>query len=671
MVDTIALTAFGYNSLQLLYDPSSGDSPSGQLHAATGIAIDSTNPSNLIFAGQIATTSLNGSNQISVNGYSGTDLNADTARGLSISFNDDGDANTPNLSLEFVVQAHNGDSLLLERVVGADAQGLGGTLTGEYYVYYRNIPALDDGDGDGFSDATWSEADRDAPDGLTSMQEPFGDRIDAAALADAMPDQVQQNQLQLAALTTGIAPNTDQDGNTIYSADTSFGEYFYTGEPVSIFNEGGGVYRFEQEDPSFPGFPAVVYGRVVAHTEDGLLFYTGADRTAPPSEDALQPAAGISDREPDARFQFFVVSFDPGFSGISSNAPVTFTEAGPDAGGNPAPLGLETAPVCFAEGTLIAAPHAARRIETLGPGELVMTARGAIRAVKWIGSMVSRPSRHPRPHEVNPVRVRAGAFGDGLPVRDLRLSPGHAVYVDGVLIPVSHLVNGATIVQEEVDEICYYHVELDSHDVLLAEGLPCESYLDDGNRASFVNAGEHVELFGRLDPKSWDEACAPMVAAGPQLVEVQQRLHARAEELGWVKHEDADLALAADGAEIAPMHRSGNRFWFAVPAATSLQLRSNSGVLAHVMPGLGDRRRLGVAVSEVRIDGITLDLEAATFGKGFYAPERREAHSWRWTDGAAELASPLAGPAMVEIELAMNAPSWKRPTPELRLAAAS
>ncbi len=78
------------------------------------------------------------------------------------------------------------------------------------------------------------------------------------------------------------------------------------------------------------------------------------------------------------------------------------------------------------------------------------------------------------------------------------LSPDHAVFVDDVLVPVRHLINGSTIVQEPVAEVTYYHVELATHDVILAEGLPCESYLDTGNRAVFVNGGAET-LHGEDD----------------------------------------------------------------------------------------------------------------------------------------------------------------------------
>ncbi len=326
---------------------------------------------------------------------------------------------------------------------------------------------------------------------------------------------------------------------------------------------------------------------------------------------------------------------------------------------------------CFAEGTAIATPAGETAVEDLRVGDLVTTASGAERPVIWIGQSMVRPAKHPRPNEVNPVRIRRGAFGENLPVRDLVVSPGHALYVDGVLIPAGHLVNGATIVQEEAETIRYFHVELDSHDVLLAAGLPCESYLDDGNRASFANSNEVVELNGRLDPKSWEDACAPWVGAGPQLDEVRRALHDRAEAMDWMKSEDADLLIVADGIAVAPLHVVGDRSWFQLPRAQALTLQSNSGVLAQLMPGVRDSRRLGVAVREVRVNGEVLALDNDAFGAGFYGLESHAATSWRWTNGAASLALRLDAPVVVEVAVHMVAPTWKRRAPTLRLVQAA
>jgi len=129
-------------------------------------------------------------------------------------------------------------------------------------------------------------------------------------------------------------------------------------------------------------------------------------------------------------------------------------------------------------------------VERLREGDRILTAAGETKSISWIGHRLLDCRRHAKPRDVWPVRVRAGAFGDAAPWRDLWLSPDHAVFVDGVLIPIKHLINDISIEQVPVCEVRYYHVELARHEVLLAEGLPCESYLDTGNRSNFSNGGD-------------------------------------------------------------------------------------------------------------------------------------------------------------------------------------
>jgi hypothetical protein len=322
-----------------------------------------------------------------------------------------------------------------------------------------------------------------------------------------------------------------------------------------------------------------------------------------------------------------------------------------------------TAP-CFAEGTRILTARGEVAVEDLVEGDEVVTARGGLRPAIWIGSRRIRCDRHPRPSEVNPVRVRAGAFGDGLPTRDLRLSPGHAVEIDGVLVPVSQLINGATIVQEEVEAIRYFHVELDAHDVILAEGLACESYLDDGNRQVFGNAPGHLALYGRLDPQDWDQACLPVLRPGPESEALRERLLVRAQTLGWTLNRTAQITLEADGQALAPVFSTEQRLWFLAPAAQRLVLRSPASVPALVIPGHADLRRLGVALADLRIDGEAVDLASDALNHGFHPPEHHEAGGvrrlWRWTDGAAELPATPAS-TMIEIEVSMVSPRWVAP----------
>ena len=186
---------------------------------------------------------------------------------------------------------------------------------------------------------------------------------------------------------------------------------------------------------------------------------------------------------------------------------------------------------CFAPGTRVQTERGEVAVEKLREGDFVVTLSGggAIKAVRWIGVSRIDIDRHPAGRTISPIRVHEGAFGDGIPHRDLLLSPDHSVYVDGVLIPVHCLVNGTTIWRENVrGVVTYYHVELDEHDVLVTEGLPTESYLDTGNRAAFVNGGSVAQLHPDFAQWRWEaHACAPIVVSGPAVESVRARLTQR------------------------------------------------------------------------------------------------------------------------------------------------
>jgi O-antigen biosynthesis protein len=96
---------------------------------------------------------------------------------------------------------------------------------------------------------------------------------------------------------------------------------------------------------------------------------------------------------------------------------------------------------------------------------------------------------------VLPIVVRAGALAPAIPARDLCLSPRHALFLDGVLVPVELLVNSQTILQAEaVDRVDYFHLEFEAHELILAEGAPAESYVECDNRQGFHNAQEFAAL---------------------------------------------------------------------------------------------------------------------------------------------------------------------------------
>ncbi len=182
---------------------------------------------------------------------------------------------------------------------------------------------------------------------------------------------------------------------------------------------------------------------------------------------------------------------------------------------------------CFASGTGIATTRGLVPVQSIRPGDHVCTVLGGDTAeVIWVGRRAVDCARHPNPTKVWPVRVSAHAFGRGMPASDLVLSPDHAVYVDRVLIPIRLLVNGQSVRQELTDRVMYHHVELARHDVLLANGMPAESYLDTGDRSKFSNGGVIV-LHPDFSARAWEmQGCAPLVQTGPVLAAVRKRLAA-------------------------------------------------------------------------------------------------------------------------------------------------
>jgi phospholipase/lecithinase/hemolysin len=177
---------------------------------------------------------------------------------------------------------------------------------------------------------------------------------------------------------------------------------------------------------------------------------------------------------------------------------------------------------CFATGTRIRTMDGDVPVEALRIGARVVLVEGETAPIIWIGHRAVECTSEPDPSAAWPIRVRADTFGPGLPVRDLYLSPDHAIFIDGVLIPVKHLIDGIAISPVACESVTWWHVELPSHAVLLAEGLPCESFLDTGARDD-----TGMRRPRRLDYVSvvWEtEACAELVIAGSRLANARKRI---------------------------------------------------------------------------------------------------------------------------------------------------
>jgi hypothetical protein len=169
--------------------------------------------------------------------------------------------------------------------------------------------------------------------------------------------------------------------------------------------------------------------------------------------------------------------------------------------------GWSEGPSCFLPGTQIDTAEGRCNIEELKIGDRILTASGEVKRIKWVGRQEVKPAV-----DTAPVKIARFAIDGKAPHADLYVSPSHAIFISGMLIPVGHLVNGKTIVADtkpEMQTITYYHIELDAHDVIVAEGLAVESF-GGNDRGKFDNADEYVALYGSLgEPLA---PCAPVAA---------------------------------------------------------------------------------------------------------------------------------------------------------------
>ena len=118
-----------------------------------------------------------------------------------------------------------------------------------------------------------------------------------------------------------------------------------------------------------------------------------------------------------------------------------------------------------------------------------------------------------------PVRIARSALAPNVPHADLYVTAAHSLLVDGVLVPAETLINGTTITRCELesDELEFFHVKLESHDVVYAEGAPAETLLD--VEESAVNFADYLRRYGT--PTTREVRCAPHIhiwGGRPELV---------------------------------------------------------------------------------------------------------------------------------------------------------
>lgn len=400
-------------------------------------------------------------------------------------------------------------------------------------------------------------------------------------------------------------------------ADSFLGRYFAASQVSEGTATGGGPYVFTETKPfasqTAAGMPigagAMLTVDNVVYAPNGSASLTFSISNSPAYPNGTSFRAGLVGSDAG---RFLVYNSNANFEGAGKTYLYITDSAAQQPGVSPANnTATVSAAPCFCEGTLIQTDHGAVAVEALAVGDRVLTVSGPFVPVRWVGLRRIVLARHPVRPEVQPVRIDAGAIGPGLPQRDLWLSPEHAVLLDNVLVPVRHLIGCVGIaVDAAVETTTYYHVELAHHDVLLAEGLPCESWLDMGNRAMFENALVAALSFDAASDaaSAAADAYAPLLTHGPALDALRTRLGAAATQ---------DLRVVATG-----------RHSFTLPPGSG-----DVRIVSDAHQSGADVRRLGVAISAIALDGVPLGLTDARFGCGFFAVDT----AWRWTDGAGYL----------------------------------
>ena len=175
---------------------------------------------------------------------------------------------------------------------------------------------------------------------------------------------------------------------------------------------------------------------------------------------------------------------------------------------------------CFTPGTLIATPKGERRVEELQVGDRVITRDNGIQEIRWMGQRSLTAQELAYAEHLNPVLIRQGALGSGLPERDMMVSPNHRVLVANdktalyfedreVLVAAKHLTGLAGVDVVEVPDVTYIHFMCAQHEVVLSDGAWTESFQPgDQSLKGIGNAqrNEIYELFPELKTREGKEA---------------------------------------------------------------------------------------------------------------------------------------------------------------------
>jgi len=166
---------------------------------------------------------------------------------------------------------------------------------------------------------------------------------------------------------------------------------------------------------------------------------------------------------------------------------------------------IENVVPCFTPGTLIATPKGERPVEELRAGDKVITRDNGIQEIRWVGAKeMDWKALAANPH-LKPILIKAGTLGDGLPERDMMVSPNHRMLVANdrtalyfeereVLAAAKHLINHQGIMQAQVMRTTYIHFMFDQHEVVLSDGAWTESFQPGDYTLNGIGNAQRVEI---------------------------------------------------------------------------------------------------------------------------------------------------------------------------------
>lgn len=320
------------------------------------------------------------------------------------------------------------------------------------------------------------------------------------------------------------------------SATARFGPWASVSGPITFNHPQLSTMTISDDDPEFESSNYSPGETQQTLTEDTVLGYGAAEQTIPAG---TKIGNFIGSYIADADGNRFALVFPREF-----NAPTTAPFLGggysvlvfpiestdPDTGESSYPVfdpeieyrfdglylistsddGLDYPPqsaTCFARGTLIDTATGPRAIETLVPGDLIMTRDRGLQPIRWIGGTDLNATQLDLSPQLRPVRISADAIGPGRPRADLIVSPQHRVLVQSriahrmfgneeVLVAAKHLVGlpGVEVIRNQ-PSVSYWHMLFEQHEIVLSEGAWTESLFPGAQALKSVSPAARREIY--------------------------------------------------------------------------------------------------------------------------------------------------------------------------------